>query len=247
MNKKLVGIVAIALMSVLFSCIVCADKVCSSVKKDELPENSLCRHSVLFDFNDEEMTLDNVYTNARVENLIDDVSFFGDTAVVLENGCEITEGTMCSGMVVEIYHDGELYGSYTVSEILEPIWEQFATEKTNSSMLKAAAGNQYGFVLPIDHMSLKFQSNGGNISQDFGKNRGGTSTYDLDHRGIDIGSSADISIPGKPIRAVASGTVEWIQVWNGSISGDQSWGNCVKIDHGNGYHTLYAHMSDRHR
>ena len=52
------------------------------------------------------------------------------------------------------------------------------------------------------------------------------------HRG------ADIAAPyGTPIYAADSGTV--IE----AVSMHYSWGNYVKIDHGNGYKTLYAHMS----
>lgn len=48
----------------------------------------------------------------------------------------------------------------------------------------------------------------------------------------------DIAAPyGTPIYASDSGTV--VEV----VSMHYSWGNYVKIDHGNGYKTLYAHMS----
>lgn len=52
------------------------------------------------------------------------------------------------------------------------------------------------------------------------------------HRGVDITAPA-----GTPIYAADSGTV--VEV----VPMHYSWGNYVKIDHGNGYTTLYAHMS----
>lgn len=52
------------------------------------------------------------------------------------------------------------------------------------------------------------------------------------HRGVDIAAPA-----GTPICAADSGTV--VEV----VKMHSSWGNYVKIDHGNGYTTLYAHMS----
>ena len=52
------------------------------------------------------------------------------------------------------------------------------------------------------------------------------------HSGIDIGAAA-----GSSVLAADSGTV--IE----AVSMHYSWGNYVKIDHGNGYKTLYAHMS----
>jgi len=52
------------------------------------------------------------------------------------------------------------------------------------------------------------------------------------HLGIDIAAGT-----GAPIYAADSGMV----VYAGSIGG--GYGNMVMIDHGNGYHTLYAHLS----
>lgn len=51
------------------------------------------------------------------------------------------------------------------------------------------------------------------------------------HTGTDIGAGA-----GDNVLAAAPGTVTMAS-WNGG------YGNCVMIDHGNGYQTLYAHMS----
>lgn len=52
------------------------------------------------------------------------------------------------------------------------------------------------------------------------------------HRGVDIAAPY-----GTPIYAADSGTV--VEV----VNMHYSWGNYVTIDHGNGYKTLYAHMS----
>ena len=52
------------------------------------------------------------------------------------------------------------------------------------------------------------------------------------HRGVDIAAPS-----GTPIYASDSGTV--VEV----VPMHYSWGNYVKIDHGNGYATLYAHMT----
>jgi len=59
--------------------------------------------------------------------------------------------------------------------------------------------------------------------------RFGTETF---RPGVDIGAPE-----GAPIRAVAAGTV----VYRGWLKG---YGNLVVLDHGDGYHTLYAHASD---
>jgi len=52
------------------------------------------------------------------------------------------------------------------------------------------------------------------------------------HPGIDIANRT-----GTPVYAVDSGTVD--------LAGWYGWaGNCVIIDHGNGYESLYAHLND---
>ena len=51
------------------------------------------------------------------------------------------------------------------------------------------------------------------------------------HSGMDIGAGA-----GSAIVASDGGTVSWCGEKGG-------YGNCIMIDHGNGYYTLYGHMS----
>ncbi len=72
----------------------------------------------------------------------------------------------------------------------------------------------------------------GKIIRAFGKYRHpkfGTVTF---NSGIDIQAR-----PGTPIRAVATGIVEFMD-W---IAG---YGKCVILNHGNGYYTLYAHVAE---
>ncbi|MGH9279435.1 MAG: murein hydrolase activator EnvC family protein [Acidimicrobiales bacterium] len=65
----------------------------------------------------------------------------------------------------------------------------------------------------------------GNVSSSFGWRWGAM------HSGIDIDSG-----PGVPIKAAKTGTVI-MAGWNGG------YGNCVVIDHGGGFSTLYAHQA----
>ena len=58
-----------------------------------------------------------------------------------------------------------------------------------------------------------------------------TGAYQSTHTGLDIGASH-----GATIVASDGGTVTTAGVKGG-------YGNCVMIDHGNGYYTLYGHMS----
>jgi len=71
----------------------------------------------------------------------------------------------------------------------------------------------------------------GSVSRKFGSFKHpeyGTVTYNT---GIDIKTR-----PGEPVRAVARGRVEYA----GELPG---YGNCIIINHGEGYYTLYAHAS----
>jgi septal ring factor EnvC (AmiA/AmiB activator) len=69
----------------------------------------------------------------------------------------------------------------------------------------------------------------GSVVREYGRFRHpefGTVTF---NSGIDIDAGA-----GAPVRAVARGRVEYVDVLPG-------YGNCIIINHGNGYYTLYAH------
>lgn len=63
------------------------------------------------------------------------------------------------------------------------------------------------------------------------------------HRAIDLRAKS-----GTPVYAAEPGTVDWVQTWDGrSTSGNQSYGNCVRIRHadynGTSLKTYYAHLS----
>ena len=64
------------------------------------------------------------------------------------------------------------------------------------------------------------------------------------HRAIDLRAAV-----GTPVCAAEDGTVDWVQAWDGrSTSGDQSYGNLVRIRHadynGGKLQTLYAHLKE---
>ena len=64
------------------------------------------------------------------------------------------------------------------------------------------------------------------------------------HNGLDIvgeGNTLDT------VTSHSSGEVVWIQtgkVNNNNVTGDETYGNALKIKHPNGYYTLYAHLKD---
>lgn len=186
-----------------------------------------CPHNTLYKFDENTKTLNGVFEGNRVEALLSDIAFVGDSAEVIWNEKTITEGDLQVGMIVKIHHDNLLYGEYTIEHLQESYPENpVSSVPTNAPMW--AAANTYGFILPIDGMSLS-------QIPDYEYNR-----FNAGHRGVDI-----MSAYGTPIRAMASGTVVDHLEWNASMGkkGKNSWGNYVKIDHGNNYTTLYAHMN----
>ena len=65
----------------------------------------------------------------------------------------------------------------------------------------------------------------------------------ISHKGIDLGRE---HIMGEPIIAHSAGTIVSCVSWqknNKGATGTASYGNYVKIDHGDGYETLYAHLA----
>ena len=61
------------------------------------------------------MMIYGVYDGNRVEYLISDIeTFSGDGARVFSDDREIFEGRIEEGMTVQVYHSGELFGTYTV-------------------------------------------------------------------------------------------------------------------------------------
>ena len=99
---------------------------------------------------------------------------------------------------------------------------------------RLAEGDEMADLPTGDFAALKgrlIQPVEGKVVKRFGKDRHpefGTVTF---NNGIDIQAPS-----GAPIRAVADGRVEFVD-W---ISG---YGNCIILNHGGGYYTLYAHAS----
>lgn len=56
--------------------------------------------------------------------------------------------------------------------------------------------------------------------------------------------ATDFAAPnGTAIHAIDGGVVDISWIWQGGILGNNSYGNFVRIDHGNGWKSLYAHMN----
>lgn len=128
-----------------------------------------------------------------------------------------------------VYVDGVQTDAYeTDSEVIKEAVDEVvvkgsdsSSEGTSSSSTSSASSYGSGsFIWPVPYTH--------NITSEFGMRWGRL------HGGIDIAAGG---VYGQPIVAADSGTV--------ILAGNQGdgYGNYVIIDHGNGYKTLYGHMS----
>ncbi|MFA5658711.1 MAG: peptidoglycan DD-metalloendopeptidase family protein, partial [Oscillospiraceae bacterium] len=152
---------------------------------------------------------------------VDDANRYKGTETVLING---SNGT--AHVVAEVSYVNGYEQSRNIIEqetITEKIDKKVAvgTKKTGASdaAIAAAAGR---FLWPVG-------GSGGYISSGFG-NRYLNGKYEF-HKGIDIAAAY-----GTPIYAAADGYVTMSKR-------NSSYGDCVMLDHGDGYVTLYAHAS----
>ncbi len=95
------------------------------------PNMEECTHSPWYDFNDETMTVQGICKWDSIGQVIKDVAAhtFGcfennewiplpHYAIVLDNGVEVTNGCFFKdGMIIQIYHNNELYGEYTIENL----------------------------------------------------------------------------------------------------------------------------------
>lgn len=109
----------------------------------------------------------------------------------------------------------------------------------------------YGDIDYVDHVLRYYQINGGGAGMgDASAILGGFFAYPSGttpwitypgHEGIDIQAGE-----GQPVYACAPGVVSYAQGgWHSGmgVNGIASYGNCVFIDHGNGWQSRYAHMA----
>ncbi len=113
------------------------------------------------------------------------------------------------------------YENGVVTHTVEPSIE--VVEEPVEEIVCVGTGKMAGLC----ENSLDFPAEG-RFTSDYGRRWG------RNHNGIDIAAN-----PGTPIYAPAMGTV----TFSGKKSG---YGNYIMIDHGNGYVTTYAHMTDRY-
>lgn len=119
-----------------------------------------------------------------------------------------------------VYLNGELVSSRELSyeTVSEPVDEVLVvgTAKSEAKASERSKGHNSGFLFPLPNGVWQ-------VSAYYGDGRG--------HKGVDLRAPK-----GTPISAVSDGTVIYASYYGG-------YGYCIKVDHGNGITTLYAHAS----
>lgn len=131
--------------------------------------------------------------------------------------------------IIEKYTSNIEEVSLTTAEIAkDTISEKINQKISEEEQEKQKQEEENSTIANINGIKIATQPVSGIISSRYGVS---SRIRSSDHTGLDIATST-----GTPIKVVASGTVT-----NASYKG--SYGNLVKIDHGNGVETWYAHTS----
>ena len=123
-------------------------------------ESTACTHNSNWNFDDAAMTLSGVISIMPVfllKDLLDDDGYHSaevlQDGMPVEPGCEIEES-----MTVQIFHNKELYGEYTVVDVVQASTPPQTTQTTLNSqrapMRAMSNADTYGFTMPIDNMAL---------------------------------------------------------------------------------------------
>lgn len=167
----------------------------------------------------------NVYTvSVPYETVnINSTSLYNGSSLVLKDG---SQGVDQVTEMISYDEDGEETGKQEISRftVKEAVAKRVAIGTKIPSVLKYTKSFGGVFLWPAPQNCFR-------LSSGYGYRSGRL------HAGIDIISSDGGSCRGRPIVAAAAGYVVVAQY-------HYSWGNYVKIDHGNGIMTLYAHALD---
>lgn len=159
-----------------------------------------------------------IIKNYEVEYRDDNSMFLGNESVIQEGKEGKTKQKVRVIKVNGIVSKEEVISEEVISEPVKEIIAKGTKKQTYSSYAGTSVKASGNWAYPVG---------GGYISSHYGEDRGGRA-----HLAIDIAAGT-----GTPVYSSNSGTV--IMAGN---NGD-GYGNCIKIDHGNGVVTLYAHLS----
>lgn len=168
------------------------------------------------------------YDIAINDNTINSVNTI-EEAEQLVNLAKIENTDTSELNIVEKYTSNIEEVSLTTAEIAkDTISEKINQKISEEEQEKQKQEEENSTIANINGIKIATQPVSGIISSRYGVS---SRIRSSDHTGLDIATST-----GTPIKVVASGTVT-----NASYKG--SYGNLVKIDHGNGVETWYAHTS----
>lgn len=160
-------------------------------------------------------TIDTVNTIEEAEELIDKIK-------------EDNQKQDLDMSIIEKYTDNEEEVKTTDLEVAKNEIQTKVTEKLEEERKQKEEEERINSMPEINGIKLAYTPVSGTISSRYGVS---SRIRSSDHTGLDIASPS-----GTPIKVVADGTIT-----NASYSG--SYGNLVKVDHGNGVETWYAHTS----
>ncbi|MGW8113746.1 murein hydrolase activator EnvC family protein [Caproicibacterium sp. NSD3] len=141
---------------------------------------------------------------------------------VMEETQQVINGLAGSAEALEEENKEIAQQEAATAEQIDSWYANYYSQKQSSSDVVVSPSGGGQFVWPVPYTT--------NVTSGFGP-RWGTN-----HKGIDISSGG---VYGQPIVASASGTV--IVADSGGWGG--GYGTWVSIDHGNGFSTVYGHMS----
>lgn len=168
------------------------------------------------------------YDIAINDNTINSVNTI-EEAEQLVNLAKIENTDTSELNIVEKYTSNIEEVSLTTAEVAkDTISEKINQKISEEEQEKQKQEEENSTIANINGIKIATQPVSGIISSRYGVS---SRIRSSDHTGLDIATST-----GTPIKVVASGTVT-----NASYKG--SYGNLVKIDHGNGVETWYAHTS----
>lgn len=168
------------------------------------------------------------YDIAFNDNVINSVNTF-EEAEQLVNLAKIENNNIENLSIIEKYTENIEEIPITTTEIAKNnISKRISEEKTKIEQEIQRKEAEKNIIANINGIKIAVKPVSGTITSRYGVS---SKIRSSDHTGLDIAAST-----GTPIKVVASGTVT-----NASYRG--SYGNIIKIDHGNGVETWYAHTS----
>ncbi len=137
---------------------------------------------------------------------------------------------------VECDYESSYAEFYDKTEFEKNVWVRIKCENYVNGVKYDTAYIKKEFLSDNPYMIWPTDNDISRISSNYGMRMHPTKNVYKKHTGIDIIGSNGVACNGRNIYAAASGNVV-------TCNYDPSYGNEVIIDHGNGYYTLYGHMS----